>query len=186
MFTRVLAVVGQPGAGKDEAADYLATKYFVKTGGGDFMRGELRKLGMPTDREAVNKFAKEQRKIHGNAYPYNNGMLDDIRVNTVISGIRNTEELSLLKEKFGSKFKLIAVIAPIELRYQRIHGRGREGDLISFEEFKAQEEMERSDSSGSHEVDALLEQADCFIDNAGSKEDLYKNIDQVLLKIQEV
>ena len=52
----------------------------------------------------------------------------------------------------------MAVDAPIEIRYERVkNGRGRTGDSISFDKFKAQEEAECD--SGTHELKKLLSMA---------------------------
>jgi dephospho-CoA kinase len=50
-------------------------------------------------------------------------------------------EIEYLKN-IDKNFLMLATDAPIELRYQRLVGRNRSGDEITFEEFKRQEDEE--------------------------------------------
>ena len=67
------------------------------------------------------------RKVNGNSYPANIAA-SKIACDTVISGPRNVAEVDVFKNKFGKNFILVAVDAPIEVRYNRIkNGRGGQG-----------------------------------------------------------
>ena len=68
---------------------------------------------------------------------------------------RNVAEVEFFKKRFGENFVLVDVYAPMEVRYERVKkGRSREGDNISLDEFKKQEEAECN--SGTHEMNKLL------------------------------
>ena len=116
-------------------------------------------------------FSQKMRKVNGNSYPANIAA-SKIVCDTVISGPRNVAEVDVFKNKFGKNFILVAVDAPIEIRYERVkNGRGRTGDSISFDKFKAQEEAECD--SGTHELKKLLSMANFTIDNSGTENELF-------------
>lgn len=178
----IIGLVGHPSSGKDTAAEYLVKQGFFHISCGDVLRAEMKKLDLPIDRPSIRKFATEQRKKIGAYYPVNM-IISTITEKTVISGFRNLAEVSYLKDQFKTKFYLIAIEAPLESRYQRALSRNRTGDNISFEDFKAHEEAERNQNPESHELDNVIAQADYLIENDGSVEDLYKEMERVLTKI---
>ncbi len=179
---KIISVVGQPASGKDTVADYIKTKGFAEYSSADFIRNDMGKVGIETTRKNMQEFSSEMRKKLGNGYPYFD-IVKTISGDTVISGARNTSEIKVMRDKFGDELKVIAVEAPIETRYKWAKERKRIGDNISFEEFKKEEDKEKDNSSGTHEVDKVVEMADIKILNEGTLEDLYKKVDEVLKTI---
>ena len=180
----IICVVGQPASGKDIVADYIVEIYgFKKFSSADFIRRDMKKLGITTDRTSINTFVSDMRKKFGNEYPARE-IVKSVEGNTVIAGFRNTAEVKVIQEKFRNHLKIIAVEAPIEDRYKRARGRGRIGDDISLERFIKEEETERSHHSGSHEVDRVIKMADITIINDGTKEDLFRKVDECLKTIR--
>lgn len=175
----IIGIVGQPGSGKDTAADYFVTKGFQKISLGDVLREKMRELGIPTDRQNVHEFVKKQRELRGNSYPVGDAV-KNITSDTVVVGFRNTEEVKEVKKHFGKNFILVAVEALPEIRYKWIKERNRVGDDISFEQFMAEENQERAAESGSHEVDAVIKMADFMIANDGSKEEFFRRLERAL------
>ena len=175
----VVCIVGQPGAGKDELANYLEKKKgFSHISTGNIIREEMKKENIPTDRERMRVFSKNMREKTGNGYPANIAARK-IACDTVISGPRNMDEVNVFRKKFGKNFILVAVYAPIEIRYQRVKsGRERDGDNITFAQFKAQEEAELD--SGTHELSKLLSTADRSVDNSRDKNDMFVQMDYIL------
>ncbi len=181
--TKIIGVTGHPASGKDTVADYFVLKGFVNVSGGDLLREKMKKLGLPVDRASVYTFVTEMRAKYGNNYPYEKDIMDSLKGNVVVSGFRNTEELKVFKEKFGDEFTLIAVEALPEVRYMRAKGRDRVGDNISLEAFKEQEEREKNNNSGTHEVDKLISLADIKIENNGTKDELLDKLDKIFGEI---
>lgn len=175
----VVCIVGQPGSGKDTLASFLEKKKdFSHISTGNIIREEMRKKNIPIDRENMRIFSQNRRRDVGNSYPANIAV-EKIIGNTVISGPRNTEENQVFKDKFGKNFMLVAVDAPIKVRYERIKkGRGRTGDDILFDEFKAQEEAELC--SETHDLSKLLSMADYVIDNSGTEENMFAEMNHIL------
>jgi dephospho-CoA kinase len=176
----VVCLIGQPGSGKDTLADFLAKeKNFQHISMGNIIREEMKNEGLLSDnRENMRIFSKRKREKMGNQYPANIAS-ERIVGNTVISGPRNLAEVNFFQNRFGQNFLLVAVDAPIEIRYQRVKNRrGRTGDNLTFEEFKAQEEAELN--SGTHELSKLSLIADYSVDNSRDKEDMFARIDYIL------
>ena len=99
----------------------------------------------------------------------------------VFGGIRAIAEADAVKRYGGS---MIAVTAPIKVRFKRAQGRGRVGDDASFEAFKAIEEKESVGKNASDQnVNAVVAQADYIINNTGTLPELYKKIDEIVDEI---
>ena len=178
----IIGVTGHPASGKDTVGDYLVSKGHTKITMSDILRKEMTKLGIPTDRSSIHNYVTEMREKYGNGYLCQE-TIKRIKGNTVLSGLRNLEELKIFKEKLGESFKLISVESSIETRYVRAKERGRIGDNISFERFKIEEEEEKNSHSGKFGVDLLIKQADFNITNDGTKEELFKKVDVLLLAL---
>ncbi len=172
-------MVGHPASGKDAAAKYLEAKGFRHISVGDFLRELMRQKNIPTDRSHIRSFVKAMRAEEGNGYPAEE-IAETITGDTIISGFRNTAEVAIFRKRFSETFIMIAVDAPAEIRYARIKERKRIGDDISFERFKEEEDAERAEDSGSHEVDKVMAEADLKIENHGTKQELFAELDKLL------
>lgn len=181
----VVCVIGQPGSGKDTLANYLEKiKGFSYISTGNIIREEMKARNIPIDRESMRVFSQDMRKKVGNSYPANIAAMAANRIarDIVISGPRNVAEVEVFKNKFGKNFLLVAVNAPIEIRYERVkNGRGRAGDNITFAQFKAQEDAELN--SGTHELSKLLAITDRSVDNSGDEKDMFAQMDDILRKL---
>jgi len=175
----VIAIVGHPAAGKDVAADYFATKGFAHVSSGNILREMMAEKGIPTDRTHTHAFAKEMRAAHGNSFPAEE-IIKRIKGNTIVSGLRNLSSVDFLHKRLGRNFLLLAIDAPLEMRYERARARHRPGDIATFEQFKEEEDRERGDESGTHEMDKVIAAADMVIENDGKKERLFMKLDELL------
>lgn len=178
----IIGISGHPSSGKDTAAEYIATKGFDHISCGDILREKMVEIGLPTDRPSIRKFVTEQRKNIGAFYPVNIAC-QRIMNNTVMTGFRNLAEVEYVKNMYKSDFTLIAIQAPLQARYTRALSRNRNGDNISFEDFKVQEEVEKNNNPDSHEVDNVLLRAEYTIENSGSLKEFTEKIDIILGKI---
>ncbi|HEY3862993.1 MAG TPA: AAA family ATPase [Verrucomicrobiae bacterium] len=173
---KIIGVCGQPASGKDTAAEFFVSKGFMHISLGDALRREMRKQGLPVDRASMSIFAADAKKARGAGYLAKLA-ISMISGNAIISGIRGSAEVDLLRQQFGPDFLLIAVDAPLELRYGRATKRNRPGDNISFEQFRMIENHERSAASGAQEVDKVIALADHTLDNSGSIEMLMTKLE---------
>lgn len=178
----IIGITGHPSSGKDTAAEYISTKGFDHISCGDILREKMIEIGLPTDRPSIRNFATEQRKKIGAFYPVDIAC-QRVAKNTVMTGFRNLAEVEYVKSKYNSDFTLIAIQAPLQARYIRSLSRNRDGDNISFEDFKIQEEIEKNNNPDSHEVDNVILKAEYIIENSGSVKEFTQKIDCILEKI---
>ena len=179
----IFGVTGQPSSGKDTVAERLASLGFFHIPTADLIREEMREKGIPTDRAHTSAFAIECRKERGAGYLAERSVkkiIDNGTSSNVVSGLRNTAEIEALKTAFGKDFVMLAVEAPIEARYSWVVGRNRVGDNISFEQFKAEEEKERSGDKNTHQVDAVIAMADKVILNDGTRDELLEKTEKLV------
>ncbi len=176
---KIIGIVGHPSSGKDTAAGYLVKKAYAHISMGDILREEMKKHGVPIDRASGQKFVLQARKERGGGYLAEES-IKRVTGDTVISGFRNTAEIKILKQEFGNSFFLIAVEAPVEVRYERAKARNRIGDNITFEMFKSQEDTERKGDPNTFDVDAVIGMADCLVQNDSTEVELFKKIDACL------
>jgi dephospho-CoA kinase len=176
---KIIGICGQPASGKDTAADYFVSKGYRHFSLGDTLREEMRIQGKPIDRAHMSVFAAEAKRTRGMAYLAGLAA-GKVSGNTVISGIRGTAEVDFFRQRFGSDFMLLAIDAPLHVRYERARKRNRTGDDISFEEFRKIEEHERSSASGAQEVDKVNALADRTINNSDSIKGLFTKLEPLL------
>ncbi len=176
---RVIGICGQPSSGKDMAAEYLVTRGLVHISNGDRIREDMKAEDLPLDRVSMREYAIAKRRSVGAAYPVTE-ICPLVTGDTVLTGFRNTAEVKYAKEFFGPDFFLLSLEAPFETRYERARSRNRHGDNITIEAFREQEEAERSNNSDAHEVDKVIALADAHIINAGTPDELYVHLEELL------
>ncbi len=188
----VLGFTGTFAAGKDTAIAIIAKKLGDKAfeiSTSDLVREETTRRGLSLERENLRFVSNDMRQKHGVGIF---GKISVERINAqrakkivLVSGIRTTGEIEELRKAFGKDFHLIAVDAPIEIRYTRIKQRSRAGEnVLSFEEFKQSEEREMKGAEGAHSqnIAATMKMADYTLQNNGSTSQLEKKIAVILKK----
>lgn len=174
----IVGVTGTFAAGKDTVSDYLQKKGFFHFSLSDAIRSEADKRGLPKDRDSLITLGTELRQTLSNDILARRAVQAAPNGDAVFTSIRNPDEAKFLKTQDG--FILISVDAPIETRYERIKLRQRESDAVDFETFKAQEEKEKTGTGSQQNLAAVAALADYEIQNKGTKEELYKTIDEIL------
>ena len=191
MIIMLIGVVGLNGSGKDTVADYLVEKYgFVHYGCGQAVRDELQRLGKDhLDRNNMIDLANKMRKEKGNDY-WPKFIFEKFKdsENLIISSIRNPSEIDFIESEGG---KLIRVDADQQTRFSRISNRANTDSSqhgeTNFQDFKAKEEKElASDDPSKQQLLVCLKRASIVIDNSGNLEELYKKVDEMMQKINEV
>ena len=180
----IIGVIGTLGAGKGTVASYIAKKKgFRHISMSKIIRYEAKKLGYGMDRTSLQKvgniFSKRKKglseKVLERMAKYR---VDD----AVVEGIRIVPDIKRLKK--AGKFVLLAVDAPIKVRYERILKRNNLQDKgVSFEDFKREDEKELRGDWPGQQTGKCLKLADCKVVNAGTKKELYNKIDKLLKKI---
>jgi len=184
-----IGLTGTFASGKGTIIDTVKKMYGNKAASfstSDIVREETAKMGLAQERPNQQRVANELRATRGTGVFAEMALERAAKlpasVNLVlVDGIRNPGEVNALR-KFGKNFRLWAVDAPIEVRYQRIKSRAREGEkVLSFEEFKASEEKEKKASNAAAQsIPACMALADGLIENNGSLEELEKKVKALL------
>lgn len=182
----IIGITGTLGAGKGAVVTYLVEKkgfchYSVRS----FLLKEINRRGLPENRDSMVIVANELRSVHGPSYITDQLFHEAARIgkNCIIESIRTPGEIDSLRKK--GKFFLFAVDADPETRYHRITERQSETDHISYETFIDDEtrEMNTSDQNKQN-LKACIREADFVLNNDGTKENLFEEVEKILQNIQ--
>ncbi|MFZ2253429.1 MAG: AAA family ATPase [Minisyncoccia bacterium] len=176
----LIGISGTDGAGKGTLVDYLVTnKGFVHYSAREIWIEELNLRGMETSRANMRLIANEMREKFGNDFLityYLKKIKEEGTQNAIIESIRAVSEAETLKANGGI---LIAVDADQKVRFSRVQERRSETDRVSFEQFKAHEELETNDPNPhGMQKQKVIAMADHIILNNGTLEELHAEIER--------
>jgi dephospho-CoA kinase len=174
---RLIGLTGNNGAGKGEVAAYLTKKGYAYLSLSDEIREELRRKGEEITRDSLIAAGNALRRRHG-ADILARRVMKKVRGRTVIDSIRNGREVAFLRQQ--QDFVLVAVEAPVELRYERVRKRGRAESAGTLEEFVAKEKQEMAGGTSGQQIRLCLDLADVTIINDGSLPALHRQIEERL------
>lgn len=174
---RIIGLTGRNASGKGEVAAYLRKKGFQYLSLSDLIRDELEKEGTEINRDNLIKKGNELRERFG-PDTLARRIMERVRKKSVIDSIRNPKEVEYLKMQKG--FILLAVDAPVELRFARAQMRGRKESASTLEEFIAKETEELAGSEKGQQLLNCLKMADITILNSGSLEELHQKLEELL------
>lgn len=180
----IIGLTGKSASGKGEVANYLKTRGFSYCSLSDELRKEADKRGLEPSRENLIPLGNDLRKEFG-ADILAKKVIEKIKkgneANVVIDSIRNPSELKEIKKLPNSK--IIAIDAPIEIRFKRAMKRGRTENAKTLEEFRVMEEKEESKEKKSQQLNTCFEMADIAVVNDSSLEELHKKIDNIFKNV---
>lgn len=179
----IIGITGWFASGKDTVADYLVKKNFKSISLSDAIRDELRKEGKELSRDNMRDMGNKLRDKFGAEYLAKKALekiSENESVNFVVTSIRQPAEVKILRA--APEFTLWSIDAPAKTRYQRLLERARTEDerSISFEDFLAKEEKEKHGAANAQQVDVVVAMADKILDNSGTFDQLYENIDKLI------
>jgi dephospho-CoA kinase len=175
---RLVGLTGTNSAGKGEVAAYLKSRGYVFHSLSDVLREELAERGLETSRDNLIRVGNELRAACG-ADILARRIMDRLAAGpAVIDSIRNTREVEFFRGT--GDFVLLAVDAPIELRFERARARGRNESAATLEEFRAKEQAEMDGGEGRQQLRECMAMADRLIVNDGSLDDLRRKVETAL------
>ena len=180
----ILGFAGLMASGKDVSKKYLMEKYGANSYRfSTMLRDILNRLYLPINRENMQNLSTDIRTRFG-ADTMSRVIAEDVKNDNndivVVEGIRRLADISVLKD--FPNFYLISIEADSRLRYDRMIKRNENiGDAEkSYEEFMADHKKEAET-----QTPIVMETAKFKIDNSGTLDDLYKQIDKIIFTIRE-
>jgi len=179
----ILGIVGETGAGKGEAVEYLKKKFGEKVPVLKFSTAlsevlniffdEVRKedqqwlVGHLRERFGEDILARSVEKKIENAAE---GLI-------LLDGLRVRGDEEMVRRNGG---QIIFITAPSRLRWGRLQGREEKGDdKATFEKF-----LEMKDAPSERQIKEIGGRADFKIDNSGDWNYLYKQLDELIIKLK--
>lgn len=175
----ILGLAAELAGGKGTVAKYITEKY----NGSSYrfstmLRDILSRIYISDSRENMQKLSTILRQNFGEdtlAKVIAEDVKKDNHKIIAVDGVRRPADILYLKEIPG--FKLVYIDASIENRFERIKKRGENPDdsTKTLEQFRKDQEGEAD-----AQIRNMKEHADFIVDNNGTFEDLYKQIDKVI------
>jgi len=173
----IIAIVGLPGAGKTEAANYFKNKGLPTIAFGKIINEYVEKNNLPHTNEVHRKLRMEFRQKYGmaamavlNEKKIKNGLKKNMVL--IIEGMRSWEEYLYLKKKFPNvRVVILALFVDKDLRYKRLSERKDRKGLYG-------EERDISELIESN-MGPTIAFADYLIKNNFSKEEFYDKLEEV-------
>lgn len=182
---KIIGITGTLGAGKGTIVDYLTKHHGFKHFS---VRGYLSQLikakGQEVNRDTLVETANNLRAQNSPSFIAEELYREakESGSNCIIESIRTVGEVEALHAK--GNFTLFAIDADRKLRYERIVERASETDKVSFETFSANEEREMSSTDPNKQnIGACIQRADFTFTNNKSFDELYREVDTALEKI---
>jgi len=180
----IIGVMGEIGSGKDTVTGYIAKNYdagYYRDS--KSLRLILDILHLAYDRKNLGSLANALRETFGEdviAKATHKELIKMKQSVLIADGTRRKGELAYFKQ--FEEYRLIYVDVDIQKRFERIKARGQKSDDIhkTFEEFQKDHE-----NASDNQVVEMKSQADFIINNNGSIEDLYRQIDKVMIQIKK-
>lgn len=180
----VIGVVGYPGAGKTEVKNIIENKFNIPgISMGDVVREEASRAGIPLNPKDLSEFAWRMRRRYGmdiwavKTLEYIRSMWQKglIKDAVVIEGIRSYEEVERFKKELGEDFIIIGVLAPENLRLERLLKRGRIDEVKGIDDLRIRDEAERRFG-----LDRVIAAADFIVNNTGTLEELERVVESIM------
>ncbi len=177
----ILGLVGSLASGKETSKKYLALKYKSQDCRfSSILRDILSRANLSNSRDNIQRLSTVLRANFGEDLLASAIAIDASKLNAdvvVIDGVRRFTDIEHLKDL--PNFILVKIDADSKIRYDRMKLRNEnEGDSKkTYEEFLKDQEAEAD-----KQIPEVMKSAKFAIDNSGSFEDLYKQIDELIKK----
>ena len=133
----VVGLAGMPGSGKSVVVETAAEMGYGVVVMGDVIREELQKRGLELNPKNIGEVMLELRETGGASVVADRCILKIEQVESakvIVDGLRSLSEVDAFKRRFPN-FKLMAVYASPETRFDRIYRRQRSDDPDGWDLF---------------------------------------------------
>lgn len=174
---KLIGLTGTNGAGKGEAAAFFKKNGFAYFSLSDIIRAEIKKRGQKETRNILIKTGNQLRKKFGPDILARLAM-KKVEGRAIIDSIRNPQEVEYLRSQ--KNFLLLAIDAPVEIRYERAKNRGRNESARTLEEFIRKEEEEMSSQERGQQLHICMKMADATLINDRTLEEFHRKLERFL------
>lgn len=174
---KLIGLTGTNASGKGEAAAFFKTQGYSYFSLSDIIRDELSREGREATRDNLIQKGNQLREKNGGEILARR-VMEQVTGKSVIDSIRNLKEIEYLRTH--KNFILLAIDAPVEIRYQRAKQRGRDESASTLEEFIAKEEEEMTQWEKGQQLEACMHAADYRVTNEGTLEYFFKKLEKFL------
>ena len=180
----ILGLVGELSSGKDVTKKYLEENYGANCHRfSTILRDVLNRVYLPITRENMQDLSTLLRQRFGEdllAKIIAEDVKNDAHEIIVVDGIRRGADMIYLKKIPG--FILISIEVEARARYERLVKRQENADDTSktYEQFLADGKKEAE-----LEIPEVMATANYKIDNNGSFENLYKQIENIIIELEK-
>ena len=182
---KILAIVGMSGSGKSVVVDHLTNLGLPKIYFGGMIYKEMEKRGIErtADGESEKHFREMIRETEGKDWVVRQviestkNLIAAGQKRIVLDGLYTWTEYKILKKEFPGQMTVLAVVVDKSIRHKRVAKRPERP-------FNAEEIQERDRSEIENlEKGGPIAMADYYLLNNGAVEELEKEVDEVLKKI---
>ena len=178
----IIGLVGSLASGKETTKKYLAEKYNAKDCRfSSILRDVLTRVDVSNSRENLQKLSTVLRANFGENLLAKAIAMDASKLEAdvvVIDGVRRFTDIEHLNEL--PNFILVKIDADPKIRYERMKLRNENAgdDKKTLEQF-----LEDHNAEADKQIPEVMKTAKYSIDNGGTLEDLYKQIDEIIKKV---
>ncbi|NDC21904.1 dephospho-CoA kinase [bacterium] len=178
MEQKLIIFVGMPGSGKSICVEHLKNKGLASVYFGGITIDEVKKRGLDLTPENEKIVREDIRKHQGNE-AYAKIMIKEIESfdgnqPVVVDGLYSWTEYKLFKSTYGNNAVVIAVVAPMGLRHQRLEQRPKRPLSNNEASDRDYAEIENLEKGGP------IANADYFLSNTEDKSQLLNSLDELL------
>jgi len=181
---KILAFVGMAGSGKSTSVDYMTGNGYPKVYFGGVVLDAVKEAGLELNEENERKIREELRAKEGNDFIAKR-IIQQIRDlaaagqhRVIADGLYSWTEYKALKHEFPGELTVVAVVAPKNIRYDRLAD--REVRPLDLEAAKDRDysEIEHLEKGGPIAI------ADYYIYNEKSRQEIYSKLYEILQEIE--
>jgi len=177
-MNRIVALVGMCGSGKSVCCEAFQSRDWEYVYFGGVTMRELERRGLVRNEKNERSIREELRRTHGPA-AFAILLLDEIREKSAkkpvcLDGLYSWSELKVLREAFGDRLTVVAIVTERKKRYERISQRVIRPLTPAEAESRDIAEIENMEKGGP------IAMADLFLFNNGELEEFRSDIHRLI------